>query len=140
MTIPSEMLSACAKIIGYSGEVVGMAFLISSRYALTSAYALKVSTDTSTNVESVLLEFPLKRYMAKVEAFDKDLNCAVLLLERPVEDITPVVLGVNVVFGDTGTFYGFPRLLKGAGVLFEGQIQETYQSPETKQPSRIILT
>ena len=126
MTI-MDIRSICARV-RVESHFCGMAFLISSRYALTVDRVVTDHSWNDTPLDNIELEFPLGKYGAKVEVLDKHLQCAVLMLDREIEDVIPIGLGVDVTLGDTGRFYGFLHtgnsLLEGAGVFLEGQVQD----------------
>jgi len=132
----TDIRPICAKI-NINDKFQGMAFLIGSRYALTASHVI-IDAESKLPREKIVLEFALGKYTAKVESFDPDIDCAVLALDKDVEDIIPLALGVDVTFGDTGGFYGFSRALDGAGIFLEGQIQDVI-FPYKKAPSIVLF-
>lgn len=114
-----DIRAACARILN-GNSVPGTAFLISSQIALTAETNI-----SSVNNDDLILEFPHGNYRARVNQSDASLGCAVLFLEKPVEDVIPLRWGIDVTFGDAGIFYGYPILLHGPGLFFDGRVQDT---------------
>jgi len=119
-----DIRSACARVLDAEQKWVGSSFLVSSRHALTAAHVVE-----RLNTGPIVLEFSVGRYNAKVEVLDKGIDCAVLSLDRAVDDVQPLGLGVNVTAGDTGRFFGFSQNLGGAGILIDGRVQDIILNP-----------
>ncbi len=83
--------------------------------------------------------FSAGEFVAAVEAVDKNVGCAVLTLDRSVEDVIPLPLGVDVLSGDPGQFFGFSATLGGAGALIDGRVQDMVHDVDVRRKPSILV-
>jgi nucleoside phosphorylase len=108
--------------------------LVGARHALTTAAVAKAAGEGA-----IAIELPAGRFAAKLEAIDPNSGGAVLTLDRGVEDVIPLPLGVDVQPGDAGQFYGFAASLGGAGVLIDGRVQDTVHITQVGQKPWLLV-
>ncbi len=95
----SNLMPACAKVYDDTSDTNrGTAFLISSRRAITAAHV-------ASNIRSPRLQFATDSHSAVVERSDSVADVALLLLDKPVEGISP--LSISRTFFADGPGYTF---------------------------------
>lgn len=136
--ITPEQLAAIARVdLLQGGKIVGWgtAFLVDPSRVITALHVVELSRpDTPPHDRIRLSFFPRARILAGrgtlertavriADRHDPGLDWVMLALDRPITDVTPLVLHTALPRGDDPfCVYGFPRVNARDGITFKGHV------------------
>ncbi len=117
----SDIVAACCLI--NSEDSQGTGYLVAADRVATCAHVVE-----SAGKEEITIDFQGAQRTATLGPLNRESDCALLVLTKPLASVQPLRLGGRCRWKATWDSYGFPSAGQGAGVTLAGIVS----NPETR--------
>jgi len=121
----SEIVAACGLI--ETEDSRGTGYLVSENRAATCAHVVEGAGEVA-----IAIDFNGIKRFARVRSVNRKSDCALLILEKPLQGVRPLPLGGQCKWKAPWDAYGFPESGKGAGVTMMGIVSNPNAQDDLK--------
>lgn len=123
----SEIVAACGLISAEDSQ--GTGYLVAPDRVATCAHVVQDAVG-----EEISIAFNGTEWEATVGLLNRESDCAILLLKKPVSDTQPLRLGGRCKWKAPWDSYGFPSVGRGAGVTLAGIVSNPDAQDDLGRP------
>lgn len=132
----SKLKNACVHItVRCQGETtVGTGYLIRPKWVATCEHVVRgLRLGSQATVRLYDREYP-----ATLDRLDPENDCALLRLEKPIDDAEPLRLRSQCAKDEVWQSYGFPQVTGGAGLNLTGVVHDPAGEDTLRSPSLLL--